>query len=44
MKEWVKLFQKYDLYTKSNSKIDEIKAKEYYDILIKKYFPDKIYW
>lgn len=44
MKEWVKLFQKYDLYTKSNSKIDEIKAKEYYDILIKKYFPHKIYW
>lgn len=42
MKKWVKLFQKYDLYTKSEKKINEFEIKNYYENLINKYFPKKI--
>ena len=43
-KSYVKLFNKYDLYTKDNSKnnIDELKS--YYKKLINKFIPEFIYW
>ena len=48
MKEWVQLFNKYDLYTKENIEYSssELKnLKKYYDNLIKKFFKtDKIWW
>ena len=44
MKESVKLFNKYDLYTKKEEELDIPKLKEYYDRIVKKYFPNKIYW
>lgn len=44
MKSWVKKFQKYDLYTKDQDPVDEEQAKEYYDKLVKKFFPEKIFW
>ena len=44
MKEWVQLFNKYDLYTKNNEKLDIHRLKNYYDRIVKKYLPDKIYW
>ena len=37
-------FQKYDLYTKCNKKIDEVKARKYYNNIVNKYFPKYIYW
>lgn len=44
MKWWVSMFQKYDLYTKCNKKIDEVKARKYYNNIVNKYFPKYIYW
>ena len=44
MKKWVKLFNKYDLYTKDNSIKDWKKVLSYYDNLIKKYFPKYLYY
>ena len=44
MKPWVKLFQKYDLYTKNPMKVNEEEAKLYYDKLVKKYMPEKLFW
>ena len=44
MKEFVKLFNKYDLYTKKEEELDIPKLKKYYDKIVKKYFPEKIYW
>lgn len=44
-KNWVQLFNKYDLYTKENKIIDfnnnDINLKIYYQQLIKKYFPNE---
>ena len=38
MKYWVKLFNKYDLYSKEENKLNIDKLKNYYDVLIKRYF------
>ena len=41
--EWVKIFNKYDLYTKRDESLDLDNLKEYYDKLIKKYLsPDGV--
>ncbi|KAM4068957.1 hypothetical protein ACB094_12G052500 [Castanea mollissima] len=42
--KWVQTFNKYDLYSKSNVRIDVEKVKPYYESLIKKYFPEKLRW
>ncbi|KAL1340664.1 hypothetical protein HN51_027027 [Arachis hypogaea] len=43
--KWVHIFNKYDLYSKSNVEIDVEKVKPYYVSLIKKYFPtEKLRW
>ena len=39
--KWVKIFNKYDLYTKKDEEINIEKLKKYYDKLISKYFPSK---
>ena len=44
MKFWVRLFQKYDLYTKNPIKVNEEEAKIYYDKLVKKFLPKSLYW
>ena len=38
MFKWLKIFNKYDLYTKCEQKINENEVKSYYESLIKKYF------
>lgn len=43
-KEKIKLFNKYDLYTKENKIYNYDDMKKYYDPIIKKYFKDEIYW
>ncbi|XP_054779057.1 inositol oxygenase 4-like isoform X2 [Prosopis cineraria] len=42
--KWLKIFNKYDLYSKSNVQVDVEKVKPYYLSLIKKYFPEKLRW
>ncbi|XP_028770258.1 inositol oxygenase 2 [Neltuma alba] len=42
--KWVKIFNKYDLYSKSKVRVDVEKVKPYYQSLIKKYFPEKLRW
>ncbi len=42
--EWVKLFNKYDLYSKCPEAPDIEKLKPYYQELIAEFFPDKIAW
>jgi len=45
MKDWVKLFNKYDLYTKENIEVDVDKLKKYYDKLINNFFQvDQVYF
>jgi len=47
MKPWVQLFNKYDLYTKENTKYTETELKDmriYYDRLLKKYLPDLLHF
>lgn len=44
MLEWVKIFNKYDLYSKSKVRIDVEAVKPYYQSLIDKYFPSKLRW
>jgi len=44
MLEWVKIFNKYDLYSKSKVKVDVEEVKPYYQSLIDKYFPSKLRW
>jgi len=44
MKSYVKLFNKYDLYTKDNNNKNMNKIKNYYKNLIKKFIPEYIYW
>lgn len=44
MKSYVKLFNKYDLYTKDNNKKNIEELKIYYKKLVKKFIPDYIYW
>uniref|UniRef100_A0A3Q7IQI7 Inositol oxygenase n=1 Tax=Solanum lycopersicum TaxID=4081 RepID=A0A3Q7IQI7_SOLLC len=42
--KWLQIFSKYDLYSKSNVRIDVEKVKPYYMSLIEKYFPSKLKW
>ncbi|XP_028123841.1 probable inositol oxygenase [Camellia sinensis] len=42
--KWLKIFNKYDLYSKSKVRIDVEKVKPYYRSLIEKYFPAKLRW
>ncbi|GAB4838960.1 Inositol oxygenase 2 [Ancistrocladus abbreviatus] len=42
--KWLKIFNKYDLYSKSKVRIDVEKVKPYYLSLINKYFPQKLRW
>ena len=44
MLPWVKQFNKYDLYSKSDVPLDLDKLKPYYETLVKKYLPDNLYW
>ncbi|KAI8060695.1 putative inositol oxygenase [Gongronella butleri] len=42
--KWVKVFNKYDLYSKADHVPDVDTLRPYYQQLIAKYFPEKIYW
>ncbi|KAM7522533.1 hypothetical protein LguiA_012435 [Lonicera macranthoides] len=42
--KWLKIFNKYDLYSKSKVRVDVEKVKPYYLSLIEKYFPTKLRW
>nr|XP_029121033.1 inositol oxygenase 1 isoform X2 [Elaeis guineensis] len=42
--KWLKIFNKYDLYSKSKVRIDVEKVKPYYLSLTEKYFPAKLRW
>ncbi|GLT61534.1 hypothetical protein SLA2020_342340 [Shorea laevis] len=42
--KWLKIFNKYDLYSKSKVLIDVEEVKPYYLSLIEKYFPAKLKW
>jgi len=44
MFKWVRAFNPYDLYTKSQEKPDLAKLRPFYDDLIKEYFPTKLRW
>lgn len=44
MFEWVKEFNKYDLYTKSHERPDITKLRPFYEDLIGEFFPAKIDW
>ena len=44
MLEWVRRFNPYDLYSKSNSPPDVEKLKPYYRHLISRYFPAQVAW
>uniref|UniRef100_A0A0D6R4V6 Inositol oxygenase n=1 Tax=Araucaria cunninghamii TaxID=56994 RepID=A0A0D6R4V6_ARACU len=44
MLKWLKIFNKYDLYSKSKVKIDVEAVKPYYQSLIAKYFPSQLRW
>lgn len=42
VKGWIKLFNSHDLYSKKNSRIDELSVKSYYENLEKIYLPNGI--
>ncbi|ONI21792.1 hypothetical protein PRUPE_2G089300 [Prunus persica] len=42
--KWLKIINKYDLYSKSKVRVDVEKVKTYYLSLIDKYFPTKLRW
>ena len=44
MFEWVRKFNRYDLYTKHDAPPDSAPLRPYYEDLIARYFPDKIAW
>jgi inositol oxygenase len=44
MFEWVRKFNPFDLYSKSDKKPDAKALKPYYEELISEFFPDKIRW
>jgi len=44
MFDWVRLFNRYDLYTKQDVHPDVVALRPYYQDLINQYFPDKIAW
>ncbi|XP_020265239.1 inositol oxygenase 1-like [Asparagus officinalis] len=44
MLNWLHIFNKYDLYSKSKVRINQEEVKPYYLSLINKYFPEKLRW
>ncbi|KAJ4787471.1 Inositol oxygenase [Rhynchospora pubera] len=44
MLKWLKIFNKYDLYSKSKVRVNVEEVKPYYMSLINKYFPAKLRW
>lgn len=44
MKTWVRIFNRYDLYTKSDEELNISTLKEYYSNIVDKYFPKEIFW
>jgi len=44
MLDWVRKFNPYDLYSKSNAKVNVADLRPYYEALIREYFPDKLHW
>ncbi|CAG8579356.1 2783_t:CDS:2 [Paraglomus occultum] len=44
MMKWVKIFNSYDLYSKSDAPPNIPELKPYYQALIRKFFPDEINW
>ena len=44
MFEWVKKFNPYDLYSKSDKPVNHVELRPYYEELIGEYFPGKIRW
>ncbi|KAL9306135.1 unnamed protein product [Arabidopsis thaliana] len=42
--KWLKVFNKYDLYSKSKVRVNVEEVKPYYLSLINKYFPSKLKW
>ncbi|XP_020098151.1 probable inositol oxygenase [Ananas comosus] len=44
MLKWLRIFNKYDLYSKSKVRINVEEVKPYYQSLIDKYFPPKLRW
>ncbi len=45
MLPWIKKFNEYDLYTKSNTKVPDVEELwPYYQSLIDKYMPGKLMW
>ncbi len=44
MFEWVRSFNPYDLYTKSEERVDVEELKPFYDDLINEYLPGKLSW
>uniref|UniRef100_A0A1D1XJA1 Inositol oxygenase n=1 Tax=Anthurium amnicola TaxID=1678845 RepID=A0A1D1XJA1_9ARAE len=44
MVKWLRVFNKYDLYSKSKVRINQEEVKPYYISLIQKYFPEKLRW
>ncbi len=44
MLKWVKLFNRYDLYTKADVRPDPVALKDYYADLIAEFFPPTIRW
>ncbi|XP_023527685.1 inositol oxygenase 1-like [Cucurbita pepo subsp. pepo] len=42
--KWLRIFNKYDLYSKSKVRVNVDKVKPYYLSLIEKYFPAKLQW
>ncbi|XVE57429.1 hypothetical protein DITRI_Ditri04bG0090200 [Diplodiscus trichospermus] len=42
--KWLKVFNKYDLYSKSKVLVDVEEVKPYYESHIAKYFPEKLKW
>ena len=44
MLEWVRAFNRYDLYTKHDAPPDVAELRPYYEELISRYFPSEIAW
>jgi inositol oxygenase len=44
MFDWVRKFNPYDLYSKSDTKPDPVKLRPYYEELIAEYLPAKLRW
>jgi inositol oxygenase len=44
MFKWVRAFNRYDLYSKSDGKPDAEQLRPYYEDLLAEFFPDPIRW